>query len=234
MKTLQEEILRKCRKKTESLIFPDKMENDEEFKEEDLYEEDVISVETEKTTTEELPFEDVLAEKRRKYTTKQEFIYSLWNEYFLRKKQFTKKFNQDDAKIIEENEKLDDYNKNDVLFIEEQDKKNKIITVPFWKLSLPDEFVDIKFYNNNSYCGRISRKMMEGEGTYTWYNGVQYKGQFEQNKIQGKGLLKWNNNCWYEGNFVDGLRHGKGILVDRANNRIYIGQWCMGHMCQKE
>ncbi|XP_036138580.1 phosphatidylinositol 4-phosphate 5-kinase 8-like [Monomorium pharaonis] len=71
--------------------------------------------------------------------------------------------------------------------------------------------------------------MMEGEGIYTWHNGVQYKGQFEQNKIQGRGLLKWNNNCWYEGDFVHGLRHGKGILVDKENNRIYIGQWYMDH-----
>ncbi|KYQ59346.1 Radial spoke head 10 like protein B [Trachymyrmex zeteki] len=245
MQALQEEILRKCRKKTESLILPDEMENNKKHKEEDLYEEDITSIETERTTNEELPFEDILAEKRRKYTTKQEFIYSLynnilpafvaeWDGYFLRKKRFAKRFSQDDVETIEKNKEIDDYNKNDDSFIEKQEEKDKIkITVPSWKISLPDEFANIKFYNNNSYCGRISKKMMEGEGTYTWHNGVQYKGQFEQNKIQGKGLLKWSNNCWYEGDFVDGLRHGKGILVDRANNRIYVGQWCMGHMCGK-
>jgi len=59
------------------------------------------------------------------------------------------------------------------------------------------------------------------------------QGQFEHNKIQGKGLLKWNNNCWYEGDFVNGLRHGRGILVNKENNRIYVGQWCKGHMCKK-
>lgn len=79
MQALQEEILRKCRKKTESLILPDEMENNKKHKEEDLYEEDITSIETERTTNEELPFEDILAEKRRKYTTKQEFIYSLYN-----------------------------------------------------------------------------------------------------------------------------------------------------------
>lgn len=78
MKALQEEILRKCRKKTEHLTLPDKTEDDE-YKEEDSYEEDVVSIETDKTTDEELPFEDILAEKRRKYTTKEEFIYSLYN-----------------------------------------------------------------------------------------------------------------------------------------------------------
>ena len=78
MKSLQEEILRKCRKKTESLILPDETENDKEHKE-DLFEEDIVSIETEKTTNDELLFEDVLAEKRRKYTTKQEFIYLLYN-----------------------------------------------------------------------------------------------------------------------------------------------------------
>lgn len=84
------------------------------------------------------------------------------------------KFSQDNA--IEENEKINDYNKNDDSFINKDEiQKDKIISVPSWKLLLPDEFADIKFYNNNSYCGRISRKMMEGEGIYTWHNGVQYK-----------------------------------------------------------
>jgi len=77
MKVLQEEILRKCRKKTELLTFPDETKNDEH--KEDLYEEDITSIKTEKTTDEELPFEDILAEKCRKYTTKEEFIYSLYN-----------------------------------------------------------------------------------------------------------------------------------------------------------
>ncbi|XP_011702082.1 PREDICTED: radial spoke head 10 homolog B2-like [Wasmannia auropunctata] len=242
MKALQEEILRKCRKKTEPLILFD--ETEEVRKKEDLYEEDIDSIETEKITDEELPFEDILAEKRRKYTTKEEFIYSLYNEilpafvtewdgYFLRKKQNARRLIQDDAETLDENKEIDDYNKNGDSFItEEETKKDKII-IPSLKLSLPDEYANIKFYNNNSYCGRISRKMMEGEGTYTWLNGVQYKGQFECNKIQGKGILKWNNNCWYEGDFVDGFRHGKGILVDKENNRIYVGQWCTSHMRRK-
>jgi len=94
----------------------------------------------------------------------------------LRKKQFLKRFNQKDAETIEENKEIDDDGKNDDLFIkEEETKKDKMVAVSSWKLSLPDEFANIKFYNNNSYCGRISRKMMEGEGTYTWHNGVQYK-----------------------------------------------------------
>jgi len=93
----------------------------------------------------------------------------------LRKTQFLKRFNQEDAETIKENKEIDE-NKNDDLFItEEGTKKDKMIAVSSWKLLLPDEFANIKFYNNNSYCGRISRKMMEGEGTYTWHNGVQYK-----------------------------------------------------------
>lgn len=94
----------------------------------------------------------------------------------MRKKRFAKRFSQDDVETIEKNKEIDDYNKNDDSFIEKQEEKDKIkITVPSWKISLPDEFANIKFYNNNSYCGRISKKMMEGEGTYTWHNGVQYK-----------------------------------------------------------
>jgi len=93
----------------------------------------------------------------------------------LRKKQFLKRFSQKNAETIEENKEIDDDSKNDDLFIKEETKNNKMVNVSSWKLSLPDEFANIKFYNNNSYCGRISRKMMEGEGTYTWHNGVQYK-----------------------------------------------------------
>lgn len=78
MQALQKEILRKCRRKTELLALSDETEDDE-HKEEDLHEEDEASIETEKTTDKELSFEDILAEKRRKYTIKEEFIYSLYN-----------------------------------------------------------------------------------------------------------------------------------------------------------
>lgn len=74
MQALQEEILRKCRKKTEPSVLPE--EAKEEHEEE---EEDVTAIETEKIMDEELSFEDILAEKRRKYTAKEEFIYSLYN-----------------------------------------------------------------------------------------------------------------------------------------------------------
>lgn len=80
MKALQEEILHKCRKKLEFLAPRDKRE-DEEHEAEDLREEeDVLSMETDKITERELPFEDILAEKRRKYTVREEFIYSMYND----------------------------------------------------------------------------------------------------------------------------------------------------------
>lgn len=238
VKALQEEILRKCRKKTEFLVPRDETE-DKRHEAEDLHEEkDVFSIETDKIVEEELSFEDILAEKRRKYTAKEEFVYSMyndilpvlvteWNGYFLRKEPLVKKLDKNDAEAIEKNEEMGD--KSDDSIIKEEEKEKDKISIPSWKLLLPDEFANIKFYNKNSYRGRISRKMMEGEGTYRWHNGVHYKGQFEHNKIQGRGFLEWNNNCWYEGDFVDGFRHGKGLMVDRENNRMYIGRWDMGH-----
>ncbi|XP_029162670.1 phosphatidylinositol 4-phosphate 5-kinase 4-like [Nylanderia fulva] len=228
MKALQEEILRKCRKKAEFLAPRDDETKNEEHEVKDLHEkEDALSMETDKITEEDLPFEDVLAEKRRKCTAKEEFIYSIWDGYFLRKKSFAKKSNKDDAEAIEEREEIDD--KGDDLFIKEDEEKKDELSIPSWKLSLPDEFAEIKFYNKNSYCGRISQKMMEGEGTYRWHNGVYYKGQFERNKMQGRGFLEWNNNCWHEGEFMDGFRHGKGLIIDREKSRMHIGQWHMGH-----
>lgn len=108
------------------------------------------------------------------------YIFNLiryrWDGYFLRRERFAKRFDQDDAETIDESEEISDGSRNNNSFIEEEKKeKDKIISVPPWKLSLPDEYASIKFYNNNSYCGRISRKMMEGDGTYIWGNGVQYK-----------------------------------------------------------
>lgn len=80
---------------------------------------------------------------------------------------------------IGEGEELDDRYVSDVSLIEEEKDREKEAHIPPWKLSLPDEFVNIKFYNDNSYSGRISRKMMEGEGTYNWHDGVRYKVPIE-------------------------------------------------------
>lgn len=81
LKALQEEILRKCRKKPEFLGPRDESSEDEKHEAEDLHEEeDVLSMEIDKIAKEELPFEDVLAEKRRKYTAREEFIYLMYND----------------------------------------------------------------------------------------------------------------------------------------------------------
>lgn len=71
-----------------------------------------------------------------------------------------------DANELEEN------NNNSKEYNNDTDNSNSISS---WKLTLPDEFANIRFINNNTYSGRISRKMMEGEGVYRWSNGAQYK-----------------------------------------------------------
>lgn len=96
-----------------------------------------------------------------------------WDGYFLRKKPLVRKPDEDDAEAIKENEEAND--RSDGSVIKEKKEEKDKISIPSWKLSLPDEFADIKFYNKNFYRGRISRKMMEGEGTYRWHNGIYYK-----------------------------------------------------------
>lgn len=76
---------------------------------------------------------------------------------------------------IGEGEEIHNLYVNDVSSIKDGKDEKEKIHVSSWKLSLPDEFANISFYNSNSYSGRISRKMMEGEGTYKWHDGVQYK-----------------------------------------------------------
>lgn len=72
--TLKEMLLEKCRKKVISSV--------ESFEEE----EEVIE-EKGSETSEDLPFEDILADKRRTYSPKEEFIYLLYNDilkYFVK------------------------------------------------------------------------------------------------------------------------------------------------------
>lgn len=96
-----------------------------------------------------------------------------WDGYFIRKKSFINK-SSEDHKVEGEENIIENLDKNDDLAIEEEEKKDKTF-VSSWKLSLPDEFVNIEFNNKNSYHGYISRKMMEGEGTYRWHNGIKYQ-----------------------------------------------------------
>ncbi|KOX81041.1 Radial spoke head 10 like protein B [Melipona quadrifasciata] len=229
---LKEFISRKCQKK---VIFLESYGEEEE----------VEDIEEKKSEIEELAFEDILADKRRKYSAKEEFIYLLYNDilkYFviewdgnyLRKKP---------KKILEVDESRSSYCKEDIGKGEDYKNANELEennnnskeynndtsnSISSWKLTLPDEFANIRFINNNTYSGRISKKMMEGEGVYRWSNGAQYKGEFEQNFMHGKGLLEWNNVCWYEGDFMNGYRHGRGIMVDGENRYMYTGQWYIG------
>lgn len=81
MNALRKEILRKCGKRAKFSAVYDKEEDDEYQEEEDIQEVDVSSeTEVDKIVKEELPFEEILAEKRRKYTAKEEFIYLLYND----------------------------------------------------------------------------------------------------------------------------------------------------------
>ncbi|KAK2575662.1 hypothetical protein KPH14_012058 [Odynerus spinipes] len=209
---LVEEIIRKCGK---TMVFSE-IEEEEEMVEEDLHEE---SVEDEGIKEEEFPFEDILAEKRRKYGAKDEFVYFLYNDllqyfvtewdgHYLRKKFIPSKIREKTDENIQnqhegeeelsENIGKDCFDKDDNLV---KDKRN--ILCP--KLILKDEYVHLSFVN-----GLIS-------------------GQFEQNQIHGNGMLEWQSNSWYEGKFAKGYRHGKGTLLDKDYHRLYIGEWHMGY-----
>lgn len=71
--TLREILLQKCRKKVKGIQSYDEEEEWEETEETINNLENVKSVE-------ELPLEDILAEKRRKYTIEEEFIFLLYND----------------------------------------------------------------------------------------------------------------------------------------------------------
>lgn len=111
-----------------------------------------------------------------------------WNGYIVRKKAATKKLSDDDK--VDEEDTLKILNENNDLSVKEEEEQKDKTSVP-WKLSLPDEFVNVKFYNKNSYHGYISRKMMEGKGTYRWHNGIIYKvSNMHQRFLFYSSLLK--------------------------------------------
>lgn len=77
---LTELILRKCRKRLESY------EEEEQDEYSDI-EQFLDRLEEGETIQEEEPFEDILADKRRKYTVQEEFSYLLYNDllkYFVK------------------------------------------------------------------------------------------------------------------------------------------------------
>lgn len=78
IKELQEEILCKC-KKTEESLAPCYEEADV-CQEEDILDVDTYLIKDDKIPKEELPFDEILADKRRKYTDKEELIYLLYND----------------------------------------------------------------------------------------------------------------------------------------------------------
>ncbi|XP_034188696.1 uncharacterized protein LOC117608151 isoform X2 [Osmia lignaria lignaria] len=222
--TLREILLHKCRKKLKRIQSYDEEEEWEETEETINNLENVKSIE-------ELPLEDILAEKRRKYTIEEEFTFLLYNDllqFFLKEWDGEILRKKPKNKIDDDNESVNELKNNDTDYKEHNEETSKSNSNMYWKMTAPDEFANIKFISNNTYTGRISRKMMEGKGVYRWSNGAQYKGDFEQNRMHGKGLLEWNSNCWYEGDFVNGYRHGRGIMVDGENRYMYTGIWYMG------
>ncbi|XP_063237640.1 radial spoke head 10 homolog B-like [Bacillus rossius redtenbacheri] len=94
-----------------------------------------------------------------------------------------------------------------------------------WKVNFPDEFATIMFTNGCKYVGRISRKIMEGTGTYYMSDGSTYEGDFQDGEMSGKGRLQWPDLSWYEGELYRGHRHGVGIFVSAAAALTYMGHW---------
>lgn len=79
IKKLQEEILCRCKKRANSLAACYEKIDDICDEEEDIQDVEISSTKDE-IAEDELPFEEILAEKRRKYTAKEEFIYLLYND----------------------------------------------------------------------------------------------------------------------------------------------------------
>lgn len=78
IKELQGEILCKCRRNAESLVSCyEKV--DDVCQEDDTRDTEASLMEDDEIIRQEPSFEEILAEKRRSYTAKEEFIYLLYN-----------------------------------------------------------------------------------------------------------------------------------------------------------
>lgn len=74
--SLRELILHKCRKRVSRIELNDEEEEMTDTEGEDMFN----NLEGSEIVQEELPFEDILAEKRRTYSIKEEFIFLLYND----------------------------------------------------------------------------------------------------------------------------------------------------------
>lgn len=63
-----------------------------------------------------------------------------------------------------------------------QSHMSSLDPLPDWKPVVLDEDCTIIFKSGAIYVGRISRKGMEGKGTYRWRNGTIYEVKFNFNK----------------------------------------------------
>lgn len=79
IEALRREILRKCKKGTGYSTPRDKAKGNEQWQE-DIQKKDIVSIKTDEIAEEELPLEEVLTERRRKYVTKEEFVHLLYND----------------------------------------------------------------------------------------------------------------------------------------------------------
>ncbi|KAK6632366.1 hypothetical protein RUM44_007408 [Polyplax serrata] len=109
--------------------------------------------------------------------------------------------------------------------------------------STPDEEINLVFTNGVWYKGRVSRKLMDGEGTYFWQDGTFYKviscmldivyeGDVYKGFRHGEGLhCLYNSPIMYTGQWWLGKKHGEGLLVynePSKGNNFYRGQWESG------
>ncbi|KAL0273834.1 UNVERIFIED_CONTAM: hypothetical protein PYX00_006409 [Menopon gallinae] len=101
-------------------------------------------------------------------------------------------------------------------------------STPCWSRVPPDEDVHLAFQNGVSYEGRVSRRLMDGDGKFFWEDGTTYCGEFVGGTATGFGKFEFPNQDIYEGKVYKGFRHGEGLQVMHESPVMYSGEWWMG------
>ena len=76
------------------------------------------------------------------------------------------------------------------------------------------------FDSGDTYDGKWSKKVIQGEGKYTYVGLGVYEGHFKKGKRSCKGTFSWNNQCKYVGQWKNDEINGKGEYTFDDGSRL--------------
>lgn len=93
---------------------------------------------------------------------------------------------------------------------------------------------EFDFDTGDTYTGKWSKKIIQGEGKYTYNDLGTYEGNFKKGQRSGQGTFTWNDHSEYVGQWKKDKINGEGIYTYSdggylsgkfKNNEFYEGKY---------